>query len=197
MLMKEKLLTGRDFENLFREYFRSLTVYAMQFVNDQGIAEDIVQDLYLNLYEKWESNQSKTLTRNYLYKSVYNRCLNYLEFQKTRVENIQAVRDSLVSNPSDPLEIVAFVEFEHKFLQILEMLSPKCRKIFEMSRIEHKKNQEIADELKLSKRTVETHITRALKIMRKKLCKYLPIALIFFFFKVFFFTCGFVFDCYY
>jgi RNA polymerase sigma-70 factor (ECF subfamily) len=195
--MEEKPLTGTAFEKLFREYFRPLTVYAMQFVGKQEIAEDIVQDLFLNFYEKEESFQSRILTKNYLYKSVHNRCLNHLEYQKLRIDRIPSVKDSLISSPADPLELMAFIEFENKFLQVLEDLSSQCRKIFEMSRIERKRNQQIADELKLSKRTVETHITRALKIMRKKLCKYLPGILIFFCFKLFFFTCEIILNCYY
>jgi RNA polymerase sigma-70 factor (ECF subfamily) len=69
------------------------------------------------------------------------------------------------------------IELEHKYLQAIETLSPKCRTVFEMSRLEGKRNQEIADELKLSKRTVETHISQALKILRKKLGDYLSVIL--------------------
>jgi len=194
--MKQKPLTGIAFEKLFREYIRPLTVYAIQFVKEQEMAEDIVQSLFMNLYEKKESLQIKNLTKNYLYKSVSNRCLNYLESQKIRMENNPFIQDSLISDPDDPLKQVEFIEFENKFLEVLEFLSPKCRQIFEKSRMEGKKNKDIAKELNLSKRTVETHISQALKIMRKKLVKYLPVLLIFFFFKLFFSTCVFVFNCY-
>jgi RNA polymerase sigma-70 factor (ECF subfamily) len=171
--MKKKHLTGKELERLFREYFRPLTYFAMQYMKEQTIAEDIVQDLFLNLYEKKESLQIQSSELNYLYTSVRNRCLKQLEYKKVRAEHNPAVQESLHSNPSDPFELATVIEFEHKYIQILESLSPKCREVFEMSRLEGKKNQEIADELKLSKRTVEAHISQALKVLKKKLRKYI------------------------
>ena len=184
------MLTEKTFEKLFREYFRPLTVYALQFLKSQEMAEDIVQGLFLHLYEKRESLKNQDITGNYLYKSVHNRCLNTLHHQKIRNEKEAEIEYSMNADPPDPLQLMTNIEFEHKFLQVLEILSPKCRKVFEMSRLEHKKNQEIADELNLSKRTVETHISRVLKIMREKLLKYIMVTLIFFS------TCGCVFICY-
>lgn len=171
--MKEKPLTGKVLEKLFREYFRPLTYFAIQYVKDQAVAEDIVQDLFLNLYEKKELLKIHLSEVNYLYTSVRNRSLKYLEHKKVKAEHNHAVQDVLNSHQADPFELVSVIEFEHKYIQALESLSPKCRKVFEMSRMEGKKNQEIAEKLNLSKRTVETHISLALKVIRKKLTKYM------------------------
>jgi len=103
--------------------------------------------------------------------------LNHLDFQNIRRRKIPETQTTPAGNPYDPLESVARIELEHKYLQSIEALSTKCRKIFKMSRLEGKGNQEIADELKLSKRTIETHITQALKIIRKKLVGYLSVFL--------------------
>jgi RNA polymerase sigma-70 factor (family 1) len=176
--MKETSLTDKNFEALFLEYFRPLTVYAMQFVTNQMVAEDIVHDLFIKLYENREAHSLKTLTGNYFYRSVHNRCLNQLDHKKVRLDKNPEIQESITYAPSDPFEIVSFIEFEHKFMQSLELLPPKCRKIFEMSRMEGKKNHDIADELKISKRTVETQISQALKVMKKKLIKYLPVIFI-------------------
>lgn len=180
------MLTEKSFEKLFREYVRPLTVYAIQFVKSQEIAEDIVQNLFLNLYEKRESLRIMDLTSNYLYRSVHNRCLNSLRDQKTRNEKKAEIQDSPNADSSDPLQLMTDVEFEYKFMLVLETLSPQCRKVFEMSRLEHKRNRQIADELNLSKRTVETHISRALKIMREKLLKYIIFSLMLFCMHLFF-----------
>ena len=193
--MKENPLQDKDFEALFLEYFRPLTVYARQFLKDKMVAEDLVHDLFLKLYETRENHSHKTLTGNYLYRSVHNRCINQLDHRKLRDEKDPAIQSSLNTPPEDPFKIVSYIEFEHKFLQTLEMLPKKCRKIFEMSRVEGKKNQEIADELKLSKRTVETQISQALKLMKKKLMKYLPVIITVVYYA-FFSTCIFVFNCY-
>jgi RNA polymerase sigma-70 factor (family 1) len=195
--MEKRMLNDKAFEKLFREYFRPLTVYAIQYLKHQEIAEDVVQGLFLELYEKRKLLKNRSFTGNYLYKSVHNRCLNSLHYQKIRNKKKSEIQNSLKSNTPDPFQLMSGIEFEHRFLQVIEILSPQCRKIFEMSRLEHKKNQEIADELKLSKRTVEAHITQALKIMRKKLNKYLPVFLLFLCFIVFFSTCDYIFKCYY
>ncbi len=169
---------SKEFEVLFKEYFRPLTVFAMQYVKVQEVAEDIVQDLFLYLYEKENITEYDNSNGHYLYRLVRYRCLNHLEFQKIRNRKKPEMRTHPVSNPHDPLEMVQQIELEHKFLKSLEGLSPKCREVFEMSRLGGKKNQEIADELKLSKRTIETHISQALKILRKKLNDYLSVILI-------------------
>ena len=168
---------NQEFEVLFREYFRPLTVFAKQYVKVQEVAEDIVHDLFLYLYEKEEFKLHDNRNGRFLYRMVRYRCLNHLEFQNIRNRKNPEIQVNPVSNPHDPLEMVQRIELEHKYLQSLEALSPKCREVFEMSRIEGWKNQEIADELKLSKRTVETHISNAIKLLRKKLTDYLRVIL--------------------
>jgi RNA polymerase sigma-70 factor (ECF subfamily) len=77
------------------------------------------------------------------------------------------VRNYLNNKQEDPLDLITAIESEYKYFRVLQSLFPKCRKVFEMSRLEGKKNHEIAEELKISKRTVEKHISVALKIFRK------------------------------
>ena len=173
----KKAPPDREFELLFREYFRPLTVFAMQYVKVQAAAEDIVQDLFLYLYEKENFADQDYTDIYYLYKLVRYRCLNHLEFRNIRKKKNPEIQPNNPVNQDDPLESVQRIELEHKYLQAIEALSPKCRKVFEMSRLEGKRNQEIADELRLSKRTVETHISQALKILRKKLVDYLSVIL--------------------
>ncbi len=160
-------------ETLFRENFRPLTVYAMQFVREKAVAEDIVQELFVSLFEKKETFQSKTLSKSYLYKAVHNRCINHKEYQQLRKKKNPMIQDSMSKLPEDPHQLSTFIEFQDKFLQALEELSPKCRQVFEMSKMEGMKSQEIADSLKLSKRTVQKHIYLALRRLRKKLFKYI------------------------
>jgi RNA polymerase sigma-70 factor (family 1) len=160
-------------ETLFRENFRPLTVYAMQFVREKAVAEDIVQELFVNFYEKKETFQSKTLSKSYLYKAVHNRCINHKEYHQLRKKMNPMVQESMSKLPEDPHQLSIFIEFQDKFLQAMDELSPKCRQVFEMSKIEGMKSQEIADSLKLSKRTVQKHIYLALKRLRKRLCKYI------------------------
>lgn len=158
-------------EQLFRDCFRPLTVFAMHYVNDRSVAEDIVQDLFLYVYEKY-TEKKEDVPVNYLYTLVRYRCLNYLAHLKTRQERRVDIEKSY-SNPHDPLELIERIELEHSYLQAVESLPSKCRQVFRMNRFMGKTNQEISDELSLSKRTVESHISHALKIIREKLSEHL------------------------
>lgn len=173
--MSKKPTSNQAFEMLFNEYFRPLTVFAKQYVRIKEVAEDIVQDLFLYLHEKGDFDVTKEGAAYQLYKLVRYRCLNHIEYQRIRKKQSPEIRTEAQNNPYDPLEAVALIELEHKYLQALESLSPKCREVFEKSRLGGKKNQEIADEMKLSKRTVETHVSNALKVMRKMLKEYLRV----------------------
>ncbi len=170
-------LPTKEFETLFREYFRPLVVFAKQYVKVQEVAEDIVQDLFLYIFEREKPAETFDLNGPYLYKLVRYRCLNHLDYQSIRKKKNPEAQRGLSSNPHDPLELVKQIELENKYVQALEDLSPKCRKVFELSRLQGMKNQEIADQMNLSKRTVETHITKALKIFREKLSEYLRVFL--------------------
>jgi RNA polymerase sigma-70 factor (ECF subfamily) len=167
------------FEALFRENFRPLTVYAMQFVREKAIAEDIVQELFVSLFEKKETLKVNSFNKSYLYKAVYNRCLNHNRDQKLRRKMNPAIQESLMKLPEDPHQLAMFIEFQDRFLQVLDELPQKRRQVFEMSRMEGKSSGEIADSLKLSKRTVEKHIQLALKQFRKKLIRYMNVLSLF------------------
>jgi len=175
--MSKHLSANQAFEKLFRDYFRPLTVFAKQYVKVEEAAEDIVKDLFLYLHERGDFDINRKGAGYQLYKLVRYRCLNHIEYQRIRKEIPPEILSRPESNPHDPLESVALIELEHKYLQALESLSPRCREVFEKSRRDGRKNQEIADEMKLSKRTVETHITQALKVMRKMLTEYLRVIL--------------------
>ena len=168
---------NQTYEQLFREYFRPLTVFARRYVSEEGVAEDIVMDLFLYLHEKGDFDISIKGAVNQLYKLVRFRCLNHIEYQQVRKRNLTETRLEMQIPPDDPFELVNAIELENKYLLALEELSPKCREVFEKSRVYGLKNQEIADRLQLSKRTVETHISQALKVMRKMLGEYLRVLL--------------------
>ena len=164
-----------NIETLFRDNFRPLTVYAMQFVKDKAIAEDIVQEFFVNLFEKRETFHSKSLNKSYFYTAIHNRCINHSHYQQLRKEMNPVIQESMSNQPEDPHQLAVFIEFQEKFLHVLEELPPKCRQIFEMSRMEGRENQEIAASLCLSKRTVEKHIYLALKRLKRRLFKYLEV----------------------
>jgi len=152
------------FESIFNEYFKVLTVYAKKYVLDLDIAKDITQDTFVKLYEKREDLVIHTSLKSFLYASVRNKCLDYIKINKIRQQHKDAIQyQSSISSEDEEDDKIRITELQQKIHRIIKTLPAQNQKIFMLSRFEGKNNQEIADELNLSKRTVETHISNALK----------------------------------
>jgi RNA polymerase sigma-70 factor (ECF subfamily) len=168
--MVKSLRAGHEhaYATLFSEHYRPLTIFALKYVNDLDTSRELVQDLFVSIYETRKSLIITTSLRSYLYQAVRNRCLNHL--QKTSVRRQYQEQDRENRNPNESLEDQILVnELEHRIFLLISQLSPKCQEVFILSRVKGLKNKEIARELGISIRTVETHISYALKILREKL----------------------------
>ena len=156
------------FAGLFAEYYQQLSLFAIKYVSDLEIAKEIVQDLFVSIYENRKSLLITTSLKSYLFQSVRNRCLNHikhLEVERKYLEQVAFEQES-----SEDLEArIMETELEHRIFQIVSELPAKCQVIFRMSRVKGIKNKEIAKSLDISIRTVETQISHALKILREKL----------------------------
>jgi RNA polymerase sigma-70 factor (ECF subfamily) len=157
----------RGFEALFNEHYSALCAFAMKYVNSTFEAEQCAMDVFLKIWEKRKTLKIKTDIKYYLYASVRNRALDLIRKNnlKTTLEN-DSLKSRAVSelNPEDELfwkTAVSRVECA------IDQLPKKCQRIFMMSRYDGKKYHEIASELNLSIKTVETQISRALKSLRK------------------------------
>ncbi|WP_228466753.1 RNA polymerase sigma-70 factor [Adhaeribacter swui] len=165
------------FEQVFKTHFKALHAYAFTIVKDQETAEEIVQALFLRLWEKKETLDLQTNLKAYLYRSVYNDSLNYLKHQKVKLkyQNHQVYQ---MKNESDnAANRVQLSELENQLQRALTELPEQCRTIFQLSRFEELKYQEIADHLNLSIKTVENQMGKALKLLRLKLVDFLPLIL--------------------
>ncbi|MBU0765054.1 MAG: RNA polymerase sigma-70 factor [Bacteroidetes bacterium] len=174
-LHTENKLSKITFEQLFRTYFSQLVYFAVGFVSDTDTAKEIVHDVFINLWEKRENIDLSRAVKSYLYTSVHNRSLNYIRDNKKFDHNIielERVGDGLNWEDSDKL---VESEMEAKIQSAISSLPEKCREVFLLSRFENLKYNEIADKLGISVKTVETQISKALKVMREKLAEYLTI----------------------
>lgn len=173
LYIKGNGLDKQSFEALFKDHFKFLTYFALEYVKDYDTAREIVQEVFANLWEKRASIDLDKSPRSYLGTSVRNRCLNYLRDQKKYdleildIEGIGA-RDELQDNDN-----LVSDELKLKIDEIITGLPEKCREIFHLSRNENKKYKDIAQELNISVKTVEAQMSKALKIMRKKLADFL------------------------
>lgn len=161
-----------NFEALFKTYYAPLVVYACRFVTETDIAREIVQDFFVRLYEKRLTLNIDTSIKSYLYRSVYNCCINYLNQRAIQEKHLRNIDMEKVDEDNLENEINR-IEMQQKIYEVIETLPAKCRRIFKMNRLEGLKNEEIAVKLNLSKRTVETQISKALKTLRLKLADFM------------------------
>ncbi len=169
-LLLSGLKSGEEifFRYLFDKYYRPLVVYANRLLCDPDLSRSVVQDIFIMFYEKRSELNIHTSLRSHLYQSVRNRALNILKHDKMKRDHHQRIFET--GNEIDqPLESVEYAELEQCINAAVVSLPEQCRKIFSLSRYEGVTNQEIADKLKISKRTVETQISKALKKIREEL----------------------------
>lgn len=160
------------FEELFRAHYRPLCSFAMPYLKDRDRAEDLVQDLFVRLWNDRERLNVSSSLKSYLFTSVRNRCLN--EVQK--VVRLKPLNETLHDASTDD----GPSEEDHtwrsaRVLAAIEALPEERRKIFKLSRNEHLKYHEIAERLGLSVKTVENQMGRALKTLREELADLVPV----------------------
>ena len=165
----KKLRSGDEkfYKSVFYEYYPLLTYFANKYVNDLDIAREIVQDFFVKLYEKRYSINIDSSFKSYLYKSVYNSCINYLNQIALREQHHRQIKSQDHEQTEFTEDEINMTELENKIYCEIEKLPAQCRRIFKMNRFDGLTNSEIAAKLKLSKRTIETQISKALRILRK------------------------------
>lgn len=161
-----------EFERMFKLYYSRLCLYALKIVSDKDIAEEIVQDLFCNFWEKRKKIQLKTNIKSYLYTATYNNSLMYLRKIKTAYKYKLFVKHrSEKSIPSDTYakenEINIIIQ------ETLDSLPDRCKEVFTLSRFEGLKYKEISDKLSVSVKTVEANMSKALRIFRINLADYI------------------------
>ena len=159
------------FEQLFKEHFVYLCNYANQYIHDTNSAKDIVQKVFINMWENREKMDTNRSIPSYLFTSVRNRCLNYIrDHKKYRSKvldlDIHDIDQSYEENDWEADDLKLKIE------AALHQLPEKCRLVFEMSRYKSMKYKDIAEELDISVKTVEAHISKALKSLRVNLADY-------------------------
>ena len=160
------------FELLFHFYYPGLVIYASQFTADRAEAEEIVQEFFVRFWQKHQQILFSDSLKNYFFSSVRNSSLNYLKHKKIEASYLKEIYDLSNEHLVYDTNLYVISELQEKIKSSIDLLPEKCREIFMMSRIRGLKNEEIAIELNLSKRTVETQISNALKVLRVELKDY-------------------------
>jgi len=160
----------REFERLFTRYYEPLCHHAFKILRDMDTAEDIVQEFFYNFWKNLDSFSPKLSLNAYLYHSIRNNALHYLEHMDIRQTYAHQVIS--VAQEEMPVEMNNSIELRdlnHAINLTLQQMPERCSRVFRMNRFEGKKYREIAEILSISVKTVEADMGKALQIFRKSL----------------------------
>ena len=155
---------------LFREHYAYLHRAVYRVIPDNKISEDLVQDVFYELWRKREHIQINISIKAYLRRAVVNKALNYIRDQKIKPEGDEKLiyMENKQMNPQQKVELS---ELEQRIHQAIARLPERCKQVFVLSRFEEMTYQEIADQLGVSIKTVEHQISKALKLLRQVIDK--------------------------
>jgi RNA polymerase sigma-70 factor (ECF subfamily) len=158
----------RAFQTLFRKYYVSMCNYACQILDNKELAEEIVQDMFVKIWEKRQTLIIETSVKNYFFRSVRNHCLNHIQHEKIKKQYAGRVLES-ARQEIDPEQYFIEVDLIRRIEESITSLPPKRREIFRLSREQGMKYREIAEALAISEKTVEAQMGLALKHLRNQL----------------------------
>lgn len=180
LILRLKEGDGKSFEILFQLVYPQLCAYANKFLNDIDEAEEITQEVFYKLWENRHLLDEDDSVKGYLFTSVKNKCLHFLEHQKVKNKYAEILQYVYANSREDSAhEILVANELDNEYSKALERLPSECRKIFELNRLHGLKYSEIASRLKISQKTVETQMSRALHKLKLQLKDYILVLLLF------------------
>ncbi len=175
---------------LFNEYYVRLCAYSQRYVGRKDVAEEIISEIFFNLWENRRKLAIKTSIKSYLFKAAVNNSLYFLRKLDKENKLKEFFSDTDISNIEfgfSPEEIseqsILKSNISEKIEEAINALPEQQQKAFRLKRFEGKKNKEIANIMGLSIKTVEMHLSRAMLKLRKDLKKSLPSFLFFVLFK--------------
>ena len=159
----------KEYKILFKEFYPSLVQFAFHYINNHEAAEDIVQEIFVYLWEKQIHFENELIIRTYLYRSVRNKCFTYLRNLKIQQHHEREITNNW-QEQEEPIVLNNLIQEEvyRQLLASIDELPPQCKKIC-MLTLEGKKPSEIAGELGLAVDTVKKQKQIALKRLQDKL----------------------------
>jgi RNA polymerase sigma-70 factor, ECF subfamily len=184
-LREQELLAGLQkgdkstFDFLFRSYYSGLSSYANSYLKSMDIAEEIVQEVFVKIWEKHNKILIHTSIRAYLYQSVFNACMNHIKgiqssgFKHVDLEDI-SIRHELMSMElaDDEFARMYSEDVERDLESAINDLPDQCGEIFRLCRMNNLTYKEISSMLNVSKSTVKTQMSRAMNRIMKQMEKY-------------------------
>ncbi|MGS2764664.1 RNA polymerase sigma factor [Sinomicrobium sp. M5D2P9] len=157
----------KAFNKLFGQLWEPLYNYAFSLLEDKTLAKDMVQDVWMNFWERRQDIENNNI-QAYLYKAVRFRVFKELRDSKLKKSHLEALQTVYNEDGAEDSPVLSLEETKELLDKKLAVLPDKCREVFKLSRLDGLKNKEIAEELGISENTVENHITRAFKLLKKR-----------------------------
>jgi len=172
-LLKQDMLGA--FKELYGRYWKKLYGEAYKRLKSKESAEEIVQEIFTNLWLKRHSQTITTTVGGYLHSTVSHRVIDRYRQELVKEKYKKAFRVVYSETDNSTEDAIMLRELTYAIETEVSQLPDKCRSVYELSRNEHKTNKEIALQLGISEKTVENHLTKALKRLRLGLSHYLTI----------------------
>ncbi|MEO9804867.1 MAG: RNA polymerase sigma-70 factor [Reichenbachiella sp.] len=157
------------FEQIFRTYYADLCKFCMKYVRDEQVAEEVVQEVFINIWERRSNLTITTSIKSYLFTAIRNRSFNYLKLQLPKEQKKVDLEGIGFLEADNREQEMIMDELRHHVHAAIEALPNKCQIIFNLSRNAGMTYKEIAEELDISVKTVENQIGLALKKLRENL----------------------------
>lgn len=176
--MEKEWITGlqqgdnKALKSIFNQYYKYLLITAYNIVGDNAKAKDLVQDVFFEIWKKRSQIDIQYSLKAYLRKAVVNRGLNYLKMHKRIDWGEDHFNAQTPDQAASPHTLVEASDLQTLINNTINNLPPKCKTIFTLSRFEKISHKEIAQQLDISTKTIENHITKALKLIRTAVNKY-------------------------
>jgi RNA polymerase sigma-70 factor, ECF subfamily len=180
---KVKLGDTKAFELLFRKYYPMLCLFSRRFTNDISTAREVVQDLYIYLWEHREDTKINTSFKSYILRAVKYNSIRRIDNQRRQGVSMDHLTE--FTEDASYYDHLEFAELQEKILEAIASLPDQCKHVFKLHRFHQLKYSEIANKLDISTKTVEAHISKALRLIHTYLDnRYLhSFMLLFFFFE--------------
>jgi len=178
-------IDDRNFEEIYLKYFPRLLRFAQEYVPAKEDAENILQDVFMALWERRDDLKIHLSMASYLFTLIKNRCIDHLRREKHATIGKKKMQENFDNEQQMKLyslealnqTLISENDLEAVITRAIDSLPPKCREIFMRNKLDGKKYREIAEELHISVSTVENQMSIALRKLREQLKEYLPVFL--------------------
>lgn len=181
-ILVERLRTGDEaaLALIYKQYWKNLFTSAYKLLKDKEVCEDVIQDVFSRLWHRRESLEINTTLQVYLKAATRYEVYRHIREDRGREDLIERLYEHKRATASNPWGDLEHKELLTRIHHVVETLPEKCREVYKLSRENHLSHKEIAGRLNISTKTVENHLTKALKCLKSSLGDILALQILFF-----------------